>query len=122
MKRLAAVQASPMLRIFAPMAPSTAWSISASSKTINGALPPSSMEVRRTLSAAALSKVLPTGVEPVKDTLRRRESAMTGPEIADAELPQTTLRTPAGRPARSEERRVGKEERRGGRRDSERHE
>src|SRR5699024_2026797 len=63
--------------------------------------PPNSMEVRSTLSAAALSKVLPTGVEPVKGTLRRRGSAMTGLEVADAERPQTRLRRPAGNPAAS---------------------
>jgi hypothetical protein len=50
-KRLAAVHASPMFRIFATMAPSTARSRSASSKTMKGALPPSSMEVRTTVSA-----------------------------------------------------------------------
>ena len=44
---LAAVQAWPMLRILASIAPFTAASRSASSKTRNGALPPSSIEVRR---------------------------------------------------------------------------
>ena len=47
MKRFAAVQAWPMLRNFAIIAPSTALSRSASSKMTNGALPPSSMLVRR---------------------------------------------------------------------------
>src|SRR5699024_12615646 len=37
--------------------------------------------------------------EHEKETCSRRESARTGPPIADAELPQTPLRTPAGRPA-----------------------
>ena len=45
-KRLAAVHASPPLRIFASIAPSTAASTSASSNTTNGAFPPSSMDVR----------------------------------------------------------------------------
>ena len=98
-KRLAAVQASPMLRSLAANAPSTALSRSASSNTIRGALPPSSMEVRRTLSAASFMSFTPTGVEPVKDTLRRRGSCMMGPEIAEAEEPDTTLSTPLGRPA-----------------------
>ena len=52
MNRFAAVQASPMLRNFASIAPSTAASRSASSNDENGALPPSSIEVRSTLSAA----------------------------------------------------------------------
>ena len=40
---MAAVQASPPLRILASMAPSTALSRSASANTSSGALPPSSM-------------------------------------------------------------------------------
>src|SRR5699024_11726939 len=48
-RRLAEVQASPPLRIFAWTAPATALSISASSQTTNGALPPSSIEVFMTL-------------------------------------------------------------------------
>ncbi|SKT98156.1 Uncharacterised protein [Mycobacteroides abscessus subsp. abscessus] len=50
-KRLAAVHASPILRILAAIAPSTAASTSASSNTTNGALPPSSIEERNTLVA-----------------------------------------------------------------------
>ena len=61
-----------MFRIFAAMAPSTALSRSASSNTMNGALPPSSMEVRRTFCAASAMRRLPTGVEPVKETFRSR--------------------------------------------------
>ena len=96
---MAAVQASPMLRIFAAKAPSTAASRSASSKTMSGALPPSSMEVRSTLSAASFMRRTPTGVEPVKDTLRSRRSCRIGLEIDEAEEPATTLSTPLGRPA-----------------------
>ena len=73
-----------MLRILAAMAPSTAASRSASSNTMNGALPPSSMEVRSTFSAASAIRRLPTGVEPVKETLRRRESFISGPEMPGA--------------------------------------
>ena len=51
MNRLAAVQASPMLRILASIAPSTALSRSASPKTRNGALPPSSIDTRSRPSA-----------------------------------------------------------------------
>ncbi len=100
-KRLAAVQASPMLRILAAMAPSTALSRSASSKTMNGALPPSSIEVRRTFCAASAMSRLPTAVEPVKDTFRSRGSASSGPEMPAALDEATTLRTPAGSPASS---------------------
>ena len=99
--RFAAVQASPMLRIFAPMAPSMASSIFASSKTMKGAFPPSSMEVRRTFCAADFRRALPTGVEPVNESLRRRESARRGSETADAVADATTLSTPAGSPASS---------------------
>ena len=73
--RLAAVHASPMLRIFAIIAPSTAASTSASSKTRNGALPPSSMLSRWSWSADWRTSTLPTPVEPVKLTLRSRSSA-----------------------------------------------
>ena len=100
--RLAAVQASPMFRILAAMAPSTALSRSASSNTMNGAFPPSSMEVRRTFCAASAMRRLPTGVEPVKETLRSRgvrEQRAGDPGGADAE--DTTFSTPAGRPASS---------------------
>ena len=62
-------------------------------------MPPSSMEVRRTLPAAASSSFLPTGVEPVKEILRNRESSIIGSVISEAEEPETTLITPAGRPA-----------------------
>ena len=61
-----------MFRILAAMAPSTASSRSASSNTMNGAFPPSSMEVRRTFCAASAMRRLPTGVEPVKETFRSR--------------------------------------------------
>ena len=97
-KRLAAVQASPMLRSFACIAPSTALSTSASSKTKNGALPPSSMEVRSTWSAESLISILPIGVEPVKDSLRRRESLMIGPVTSDTREVWMTFTTPAGTP------------------------
>ena len=78
-KRLAAVQASPMLRILAIIAPSTAASRSASSNTRNGALPPSSIDVRRTLSAACSSSVRP-------DRRRPGERQLAGPAVADQRL------------------------------------
>ena len=42
------------------IAPFTASSISASSKTINGAFPPNSIEVRITRSAACFKRIFPT--------------------------------------------------------------
>ncbi|ODU68396.1 MAG: hypothetical protein ABT00_19595 [Bordetella sp. SCN 68-11] len=88
-----------MLRILAIIAPSTAASTSASSSTRNGALPPSSMGVFRTWSAAAFSRMRPTSVDPVKDTSRTRGScsqrSTSGPERDVG----TMLTTPSGTPA-----------------------
>ena len=90
-----------MLRIFAIIAPSTAASTSASSKTTNGALPPSSIETRCSSSADCRMITLPTAVEPVKLTLRSRSSAIRA-LLSDLEsLVVTTLSTPAGRPTSS---------------------
>ncbi len=99
--RFAAVQAWPPLRIFATIAPSSAASRSASSRTTNGALPPSSIAHLRTRSAAVRRRRRPTAVEPVKDSMRVRVwlsiASTTGPgsEVV------TTLTTPAGSPASS---------------------
>ena len=100
-KRLAAVQASPMLRILAITAPSTAASTSASAKTRNGALPPSSIETFSTPWADCSISLMPTSVEPVKVSLRSRGSSMIGFETPLEELDVMTLKTPAGRPASS---------------------
>lgn len=94
-RRLAAVQASPPLRIFASTAPSTALSRSASSQTTNGALPPSSIEDFMTLSAACLSRLMPTSVDPVKVTLRAMPDSIHGVTTRRADSEVTTLRTPA---------------------------
>ncbi len=82
------------------IAPSTALSMSASSKTMNGAWPPSSMLTRLTVSAHCLSRILPTAVEPVNETLRTVLLVQSSVPIVPA-LPVTTLSTPLGRPARS---------------------
>src|SRR3954463_648287 len=88
-----------MLRIFAIIAPSTAASTSASSKTRNGALPPSSMLTRWSWSADCFTSTLPTPVDPVKLSLRSRGSAMIA-ELTSPELwVVTTLSTPSGSPA-----------------------
>src|SRR6201993_1256005 len=68
--RLAQTQVCPALRYFEAIAPLTAISMSASSKTMNGALPPSSIEVFFTVAAHCSISNLPTSVEPVKVNLR----------------------------------------------------
>ena len=95
------MQASPALRIFATIAPSSAASRSASAKTRNGALPPSSIDVLTTLSAASASSTRPTSVEPVKDSLRTRGSCSMAETTAPDRREGTTLTTPAGTPASS---------------------
>ena len=100
-KRLAAVHASPMLRILASMAPSTAASRSASANTRNGALPPSSIESRSSCCADCSTSFCPTDVEPVNDSFRARESRMSGSISAPDFRVGTTLSTPAGSPTSS---------------------
>ena len=100
-RRLAAVQASPPLRILASMAPSTAASTSASSNTTSGALPPSSIEVRSSASADCLISALPTPVEPVKLILRSRPSSISAVVTSRGWLLGSTDSTPLGRPASS---------------------
>jgi hypothetical protein len=72
---------------------------SASSKTRNGALPPSSILVRSTFSAACSISFTPTGVEPVKDSLRARPSRISGSITPPESWVVTTFRTPGGNPA-----------------------
>ena len=89
-----------MLRNFETIAPSTAASRSASSKTMKGALPPSSRPTFFTVEAACRISSLPTSVEPVKPTKRTAGCEVMTPPIAVAS-PVMTLSTPAGMPARS---------------------
>ena len=100
-KRLALVHASPVLRILASIAPSTARSRSASSKIRNGALPPSSIETLRIWSADCSISVRPTSVEPVNDSLRVRGSLISGSMTAPELFAVMTLHTPPGSPASS---------------------
>ena len=62
-------------------------------------MPPSSIEQFTTWSAASLSRIRPTSVEPVNDSLRTRGSC----SIADTTAPErragSTLTAPAGTPA-----------------------
>ena len=87
-----------MLRILAIIAPFTAASTSASSKTRKGALPPSSIDTRWRWSADWRTRILPTSVEPVKLTLRSRSSPISAETTPAASLVGTTLTTPAGTP------------------------
>ena len=98
MNRFAAVQASPRLRILARIAPSIALSRSASSKTRNGALPPSSIETRSTPWALCSISVRPTSVEPVKVNFRNRGSRISGSITSPVVEVVTMLSTPLGSP------------------------
>ena len=72
--------------------------MSASSKTIYGAFPPSSIETFFMVSAALRTSVLPTEVEPVKEILRTSRLAMIA-SLISCVFPATALRTPSGTPA-----------------------
>src|ERR1700750_3331427 len=98
--RLAQTQVWPALRYFEAIAPLTAISISAASKTINGALPPNSIEVFLTVAAHCSISNLPISVEPVKVSLLTIGFEVSSPPISP-ELPVTQEKTPAGTPARS---------------------
>ncbi|MNP66462.1 hypothetical protein D3C76_1621770 [compost metagenome] len=93
-------QVWPALRYLDATAPATAASRSASSNTINGALPPSSILVFLMVGAHCASSCAPTSVLPVKESLRTSGLAVSSPPIAWLG-PVITLHTPAGKPARS---------------------
>ena len=69
-KRFAQTHVCPVLRYLDAIAPSAAASRSASSNTMNGALPPSSSESFFTVAAHCAISSLPTAVEPVNESLR----------------------------------------------------
>src|ERR1700686_2508294 len=96
--RLAQTQVWPMLRYFETIAPSTAASISASSNTTNGALPPSSSPSLFTPTEACRYRILPTSVDPVKPTKRTAGCSHRTLPIGGA-APVMTLNTPLGTPA-----------------------
>jgi len=98
-KRFAHTQVWPALRNLLAIAPATAASRSASSKTTNGACPPSSSETRTTFSALCRSRIRPTSVLPVKLTCRTCRLSKNVAAIAGASIPGTTFSTPAGSPA-----------------------
>ena len=74
---------------------------SASSNTMNGALPPSSSDSRFIVDALDAMRCTPTGVEPVKDTLRTTGDLHSASPTATvfAGDAVTMFSTPAGSPA-----------------------
>ena len=65
---------------------------------MNGALPPSSIDVRLTVSAPWRNSVRPTGVEPVNDSARTRVSSQSACDTRGP-LPVITLNSPPSSPA-----------------------
>src|SRR5205807_2009377 len=98
--RFAHTQVWPVLRYLLAMAPATAASRSASSNTMNGALPPCSSESFFTEPAHCAMSLLPSAAEPVKVSLRTSGLEVISPPIASA-LPVIMFSTPAGTPARA---------------------
>src|SRR5271167_2324862 len=98
--RLAQTQVWPAFLYFEAIAPLTAISISASSKTMNGALPPNSSDNFLTVPAHCCISNLPTSVEPVKVSLRTVGFEVSSPPIS-FDGPVTQERRPFGTPARS---------------------
>ena len=83
------------------IAPATAASISASSKTINGAFPPNSIEHFIICSEACLSRILPTSVEPVKVSFLIIGFSQNSFPISDDREDGMIDKIPFGRPALS---------------------
>src|SRR6478735_12238651 len=94
------MQVWPELRYLASIAPATALSRSASSNTMKGALPPSSIETFFTVWAACSSSTLPTSVEPVNVIFLTSGLPVISAPMARAD-PVRIDTTPAGKPARS---------------------
>src|SRR5476651_1991309 len=92
-RRLAQTQVWPLLRYLEMIAPSTALSRSASSNTMNGALPPNSRDTFLMSLAHSAINWRPISVEPVKDNLRTIGLLVSSLPISPA-LPETTLNTP----------------------------
>ena len=75
--------------------PSAAAAGSASSKTMTGALPPSSRWTRLRVGAAAAATSMPARTEPVTDTMAGVSCATRARPVSRS--PHTTLKTPGGR-------------------------
>src|SRR5690606_18962757 len=88
----------PQLRNLVRAQVSATFSASTSPNTRTGPWPPSSMETFFTPSAARCRICLPTGTEPVTDTLRTMGDEIRCRAII-SELPVTKLTTPFGTPA-----------------------
>ena len=97
--RFAQTHVWPVLRNFDAIAPSTAASRSASSKTRSGALPPSSSETFLIVPAHFAISSRPTSVEPVNVSLRTVGFVASSSPTTDDD-PGTTAKTPGGTPAR----------------------
>src|SRR5688572_19100017 len=97
--RLAHTHVWPVLRNFDAITCWIATVRSASSKTMNGAWPPSWSETRLTVRAAFSYSVMPTSVLPVKVSLRTRASAKNASETAAGSEVVSTWKTSAGPPA-----------------------
>src|SRR5713101_5905189 len=80
--RLAQTQVWPAFLYFEAIAPLTAISISASSNTMNGALPPNSSDIFFIVPAHCCISNLPTSVEPVKVNLRTIGFEVSSPPIS----------------------------------------
>ena len=83
---------------FPSISPSTAASISQSSNTINGALPPSSKESFFTVFALCCIKILPTAVLPVNEIFLTFEFEVISLPISSGS-PVIIFITPFGNPA-----------------------
>ena len=99
--RLAQMHVCPALRNFATSAPATAASMSASSNTMRGAFPPSSSDMRFTLSALCCMSSFPTRVDPVKEILRTSGWLVSVWATGAGSFEVMTWKTPAGKPASS---------------------
>ena len=82
--RLAEMQVWPEFRNLQKRAPATASSRSASSKTMNGALPPSSSDTFLTCCAHCSMSSFPTAVEPVNPSFRTTGFEVSSPPISGA--------------------------------------
>ena len=99
--RLAQTQVWPELRNLHAIAPLTAVSRSASSKTMKGALPPSSKDSFFSVSEDCFINSFPTPVDPVNDTFRTVGlDVRASPTSAVFFRALTKFTTPFGIPAR----------------------
>ena len=92
------MQTWPALRNLLDAIALAATAMSASSNTITGAWPPSSIVARFMCRPAMAASCLPTAVEPVKEILRMTGCGMRYDEIS-AGSPYTRFTVPAGTPA-----------------------